>query len=136
MALVVADTPGGLEGAWLLGPRGAAAGDLAPEVPERIGRTRPAAVLVGGPDAAAVVVGQHASGHAVEPQAGLVTVGQVGGAAPRDQERLGDHVGGVLGAFHPAQGVRQQWLEIARVDVSEVFGSGAHDCPCPAGRGS
>ena len=65
VALVVADTPTGLDGAWLLGPRGALAGELTAFVPERIGRTRPAAVLVDGADGTAAVV-VAAPGDAVE----------------------------------------------------------------------
>lgn len=65
VALVVADTDGGLEGAWLTGPPGTAGDALAPWLPERIGRTRPAAVLVEAADAAAVVV-VAAPGDAVE----------------------------------------------------------------------
>jgi DNA-directed RNA polymerase specialized sigma24 family protein len=70
VALVVGDTPSGLEGAWLLGPPGAAADELVPRVPERIGRSRPAAVLVEGADATAVVV-VAAPGDAVELSARL-----------------------------------------------------------------
>jgi hypothetical protein len=65
VALVLADTRAGLDGAWLLGPPGAPPGELAALVPERIGRTRPVAVLVEGADAAAVVV-VAAPGDAVE----------------------------------------------------------------------
>ena len=70
VVLVVGDTPSGLEGAWLLGPAGSPADRLEPLVPERIGRTRPAAVLVEGADATAVVV-VAAPGDAVEFSARL-----------------------------------------------------------------
>jgi hypothetical protein len=65
VALVVADTPSGLDGAWLLGPPRAPADELEPEVPDQVGRNRPAAVLVEGAGRAVVVV-VAAPGDAVE----------------------------------------------------------------------
>ena len=65
VALVVADTPSGLDGAWLIGPPYAPVDELRPWVPAQIGRNRPAAVLVEGFGRAAVVV-VAAPGDAVE----------------------------------------------------------------------
>jgi DNA-directed RNA polymerase specialized sigma24 family protein len=65
VALVVADTPSGLDGAWLIGPPQASVEELRPWVPAQIGRNRPAAVLVEGFGRAAVVV-VAAPGDAVE----------------------------------------------------------------------
>jgi len=54
---------------------------------------------------AAVVVGQHPPRDAVQPEPGLVARRNLGAPAPGDKERLGDHVGSVLGGRGSAQRV-------------------------------
>src|SRR6266511_1238223 len=65
------------------------------------------------------VVGQHPAGHSVQPQAGFRAGGDVAQPAPRSEERLGDHVVGVVGSIHPPQRVPQEPRVVGVVDLTE-----------------
>ena len=59
------------------------------------------------PELASARVGDHPPGHAEEPVAGLPPARHRVELAPRDQEGLGERVGGVLGGGHPPDAVPQ-----------------------------
>ncbi|GGL60101.1 hypothetical protein [Modestobacter marinus] len=55
-ALVVGTVDEDFRGTWLIGPTGASADALVPQFPRGLGRSRPVALLLGGPGAASLVV--------------------------------------------------------------------------------
>ena len=79
---------------------------------------------------AAPLVGQCPTGHAVQPQTGLLTWWDVALSPPRYEERVRDHVRGILGPSGPTQGVAEQRVEVLVVEATE--GLVPHEKWCPS----
>jgi hypothetical protein len=93
---------------------------------------------------AAPLVGEHASGDAVEPEPALRVSRKIIKTAPRDEERFGQHIGGILRLAGTTQGVaeyRRLVIAIQRVESLAPLGTLAasvkgHDHFMSAGRGA
>jgi hypothetical protein len=65
------------------------------------------------------VVREHPSRHAVEPRPHVVTLGHMTQPPPRDQERVGGDITGILGPVDAAQREAQDSVEVRGVQVAE-----------------
>lgn len=67
------------------------------------------------------LVGQHPPGDAVEPGSGVRGGRHLRDSPPRDEERVGRDVGGVLRAIDPAQREAEHRVEVVGVEASKAL---------------